>query len=276
MSTDISFADLSLARRLEFTDARVGVESARIHAQLHPESGATAEPFAGGYAIFIAVDSPLTQALGIGMQGPVAAGEIEQLEAFFAARATSTRIELCPLADPSLWRILAERGYSLRDYSNMLFGKIRPGTLLTVPKTTIEIQRCKPGDAKLWARTVAEGFAEDLANTEENVRVLTTLFQRPYATCVLARVDGRPAGGGALSAIEGVSALYGASTHPEYRRRGVQSAIIQALLACAVEAGCDLVYTLTQPASISQRNVERQGFHVAYTRSLMVKELPPM
>jgi GNAT superfamily N-acetyltransferase len=276
MSTEISCADFSLALRLESTDARVGVESARIHAQLHPESGATAEPCAGGYAIFIAVDSPLTQALGIGMQGPVTAGEVEQLEAFFAAHATSTRIELCPLADPSLRRVLAERGYALRDHSNMLFRRIRPGTLLTVPKTTIEIQRCKPGDAKLWARTVAEGFAEDFANTEENIRVLMMLFQKAYATCVLARVDGRPAGGGALSAIEGVSALYGASTLPQYRRRGVQSAIIHSLLDCAVEAGCDLVYTLTQPASSSQRNVERQGFHVAYTRSLMVKEFPPM
>jgi len=97
------------------------------------------------------------------------------------------------------------------------------------------------------------------------------LFQ-PATRCVLAWVDGRPAGGGALSVHDGVAAIYGASTVPSFRRLGVQSAVIRALINYAVEAECDLAYTLTRPGSVSQRNLERQGFRVAYTRSTLTHE----
>ena len=72
---------------------------------------------------------------------------------------------------------------------------------------------------------------------------------------------------------EGVAALYGASTLPSFRRRGVQKAIILTLLARAVDGACDVAFTLTRPGSVSQRNVERQQFRVAYTRALMVRPL---
>ena len=270
------FADLALARRLEATDARVGIEAARIHSQLHPESGATAEPIAGGYAIFIGPDSSFTQALGLGMETAVTESDIILAEEFFFPRGVPSRIEMCPLADPSLRTVLGNRGYRLAECANMLVRRLRPGTAYTIPSSPIDVQRCKPGDAVSWAKTVAEGFSTDQAMAEENVRTLTTLFQKPYATCVLARVDGELAGGGAFSAIDGVGAMYGASTLSRFRRRGVQTAIIHALLAAAAEAHCDIAYTLTRPASESQRNVERQGFRVAYTRSTMIKDLPRM
>jgi hypothetical protein len=38
-------------------------------------------------------------------------------------------------------------------------------------------------------------------------------------------------------------------------------------------ADLDLVFSLTQPGSVSQRNLERQGFTVAYTRFTMVREV---
>jgi len=79
-------------------------------------------------------------------------------------------------------------------------------------------------------------------------------------------VEGKPAGGGALSVHENVAAMYGASTIPAFRRRGVQSAVIQSLVAEAIDARCDLVYTLTEPGSVSNRTLERQDFRLAYTR----------
>jgi hypothetical protein len=36
-------------------------------------------------------------------------------------------------------------------------------------------------------------------------------------------------------------------------------------------AGCDLGMVITSPGSHSQRNVERLGFQVAYTKAVMVK-----
>jgi predicted acetyltransferase len=66
--------------------------------------------------------------------------------------------------------------------------------------------------------------------------------------------------------------LFGASTKPEFRRRGVQAAMTFERLRMAAKAGCKIAVVMTQPGSGSQRNMERQGFRVAYTKFVMVKE----
>ena len=264
-------SDSTLARRIEAADAAVGVTSAEVHARVHPGTGAVAEQIAGGVAVFVGVDSPLTQALGTGMRGPVSAAEMDRLERFFASRGADVRIEICPLADPTLLEELSVRGYRLREFSNMLVRRIR--TIETPPAgaSSLSVQLCTPADAELWARTVALGFGGELAQSGENVAVLRDLFLQQNSKGVLAWVEGRPAGGGALTVHDGVAAIFGASTVPSFRRLGVQSAVIRALISYALEADCDIAYTLTRPGSASQRNVERQGFRVAYTRSTMVR-----
>jgi GNAT superfamily N-acetyltransferase len=266
-------ADLEIARRLESTDAWVSILAAQIHAHLHPDSGALSEPIAGGYAIFTGVGSPLTQAIGIGMQGPVSQEDMDRLEAFFEVRGSPTQIELCPLADPSVMDLLARRGYRLREFSTMLVRPLKPGAAVFPTDGAVKVQRCPAEEDELWTRTVAQGFSENIIVPEENMLVLRSLFHRPDSTCLLGWVDGRPVGGGALAVHEGVAALYGASTLPSFRRKGVQKAIIRALLSCAIDSGCDASYTLTSPGSASQRNVERQFFRVVYTRARMVKEI---
>jgi len=269
------FADVALARRIEGADAAVGVESAEIHAKLHPEAESMAEAIAGGMAMFVGVGSPLTQAIGMGMEKPVRSWEMDRLERFFTSRNSGVRIELCPLSDGSLLGELSRRQYVLADFSNMLFRKLKAVESSIDESSPISVQRSAPEEADLWARTVAMGFGEQLAPTSENLAILRTMVARPTTKCVVAWVDGRPAGGGALSVHQGVAAIYGASTVPSFRRLGVQSAIIRSLITLAVEAECDLAYTLTRPGSVSQRNLERQGFRVAYTRCSMIREFGP-
>jgi len=268
-------ADIQLARRLEATDGWVSILAAQIHAQLHPDSGAVAEAIAGGDAVYTGVGSPLTQAIGVGMKGPVEEHELEQLEAFFEVRGSATKIELCPHADPTLIPLLEVRGYRLREFSNMLVRPLKGVNLAPIAEPTINVRRCTRAEDDLWVRTVSRGFAEDLPSSDENLPVLRSLFHRPDSSCLLAWIGDEPVGGGALAVHEGVAAFYGASTLPLFRRRGVQKSIISALLLNAVEAGCDVAYTLTSPGSSSQRNVERQFFRVVYTRCTVVKDFSP-
>src|SRR5262249_6905393 len=86
----------------------------------------------------------------------------------------------------------------------------------------------------------------------------------------LARVDGQPAGGGSLLIRDGLALICGDGTLPNYRHRGVQTALLGARLAHALAARCDLAVICTQPGSGSQRNAERQGFRVVYARTMMV------
>jgi GNAT superfamily N-acetyltransferase len=141
-----------------------------------------------------------------------------------------------------------------------------------VTEGAVRVQKCTEAEDEIWADTIMRGFSEHFVVSEENQLILKSLFRRPDSTCLLAWLEGRPAGGGALALHEGIAALYGASTLPSFRRRGVQRAVINALLHVAIEGGCDIAYTLTKPGSASQRNMERQHFRVAYTRVAMIRE----
>ena len=50
------------------------------------------------------------------------------------------------------------------------------------------------------------------------------------------------------------------------------AALLRARLADAAEAGCDIAVVTTAPGSKSQQNVQRQGFHLLYTRAILVKD----
>jgi hypothetical protein len=82
----------------------------------------------------------------------------------------------------------------------------------------------------------------------------------------LAELDGQPIAAGAMSIHEGVALLAGASTIPEGRKQGAQLALLESRLRYAAVNGCDLAMMCALPGSASQRNAERQGFRIAYTR----------
>jgi hypothetical protein len=44
-------------------------------------------------------------------------------------------------------------------------------------------------------------------------------------------------------------------------------------MAAAVDAGCEYAVVVTQGGSISQRNAERLGFRVAYSKVTVIKQL---
>jgi GNAT superfamily N-acetyltransferase len=102
-------------------------------------------------------------------------------------------------------------------------------------------------------------------------RVVENFFRRPSGRCFLALAGNDIAAGGCVAADQHLAELYGAATLTAFRQRGAQSMLIAARLTWALEQGCDLATTTTQPGSSSQRNHERAGFRVVYTRSKVVR-----
>ena len=83
---------------------------------------------------------------------------------------------------------------------------------------------------------------------------------------LLAEQAGRIVATASLVFHDGVALMAGASTIPEARRQGAQQSLVEHRLRCAVEHGCDLAMMCAAPGSASQRNAERNGFRIAYTR----------
>jgi ribosomal protein S18 acetylase RimI-like enzyme len=273
------FTDLTLARRLETTDALAGVEFARSWARFNSFTSEVFLPVAGGHAGFGGVDSPLTQAFGIGLNGPVTEDDMAAMENFYRAHNAPINIETCPLADPSLLKLLNERGYRPIEYSNVLVRELTSNDSRVWPDRpdlTKKVQVRRPADdeAESYSLLVMKGFFENAEIPPELLDTFKSVFAAAGAYFFLAEIDGISAGGGMMSIHQGVASLGGAGTLPEFRNRGVQQALLLARIALAAESGCDLAMVATSPGSGSQRNVERLGFRVVYTRTKFLRELP--
>ena len=261
------FSDLSLARRLERAEGRGNAEFVEARARVSPEVGARWTEVAGAYAMFDGVESPLTQTFCLGLFGTATAEDLERVEAFFSERGAQVFHEVSPLADPALLELLNGRGYQPVEFTSVMFRSIRPGARFAELRgEEISVRIVGDGEHELWAQTAARGWGETEGLADFILGLAKVGAARADGLSFLAESGGRAVATGALSIHEGVALLAGASTVPEARGRGAQLALLDARLRHAAERGCDLAMMCALPGSASQRNAERQGFRIAYTR----------
>jgi hypothetical protein len=261
------FVDLALARRLERTEARSNANFVDARASLFPDSGARWIEVAGAYAMFDGIDSPLTQTFGLGLFEPIAAAQMQEIEAFFQQRGAPVLHEVSPLADVSLLTLLNERGYQPYEYTSVMFRPAQNGTRLTKTRNEqIHARLVRDGEQELWAQTSAKGWgaSADLADFMRNIGQISTRAKGSYP--FLVEMEGQPIATGGLIIWDGVALIAGASTIPDGRKQGAQLALLDCRLDYAIEKGCDLAMMCASPGSSSQRNAERHGFRIAYTR----------
>jgi GNAT superfamily N-acetyltransferase len=256
------FSDLALAKRLERTEASAG--AAFVEAR-----GARAAwtEIAGAYAMFDGVDSPLSQTFGLGMFEPATDTALTQIEEFFQARGGAVHHEVCPLAGVALSRSLAERGYVPCEMSNVLYWELPKADTLLIPVGAMTVRVAGPEDLPEYAAAAQAGWSE----AGEVAHLIADLTQVMFAATgyvgFMVRQAGKTIATAGLVIHDGVALLAGASTIPEARGQGAQRKVLAARLQYAASAGCDLAMFVAEPGSASQRNAERSGFHIAYTRT---------
>ena len=267
MEQQYPFSDLSLARRLERAEAKSNAEFVEARAQFFPDSGAQWIEVAGAYAMFDGLHSPCTQTFGLGMFDAVGPTELEQIETFYQERGAPVHHEISPMADFGLVALLNERGYQPIEFTSVLFRPLSRDTDLAIARNEqIHVRLITENEQELWARTAAAGWSEHVEFGDMILEFSRLGAARQGALCFLAELDGQAIATGGLFIHDGVALLAGASTIPTARNQGAQLAILESRLRYAAEQGCDLAMMGALPGSTSQRNAERQGFRIAYTR----------
>jgi len=264
--------ELELARRLEEAEASAAEACAQELARWRPAADVAVEEVAGGRAVFFGAGSPLSEAKAIGLHGPVADADLDRMEAVFFRRGELCRVIVCPLADTTLVEGLGRRGYRLSGFENILALPLSRDDPEVPLAPGIEVRPVDPAEADLYASVIAPNFAGPGESTDEMIEMTATMFRVEFARHFLALIDGEPVGGGAVLINRGVALLAGAATAPSYRGRGVHAALHHARLALARRSGCDMAAQGASPGSTSQRNAERRGFRLAYTRAVLVRE----
>jgi hypothetical protein len=261
------FADLSLSRRLERAEGRSNADFIEARTKLFPESDAEWIEVAGVYAMFDGIGSPLTQTFGLGIFDPFTQADMEKLEEFFQERGAHVHHEVSPIAGASVMTLLNERGYQPIELSSVMYRPIGRGVQFASPRNEkIQTRLIDEGEEDLWAQTAARGWSELIDFADIILQLSFITAKRAGGCSFMAELDGRPIATGAMFMHDGVALLAGASTIPEGRRQGAQLALLENRLHYAAEQGCDLAMMCASPGSASQRNAERQGFRIAYTR----------
>jgi hypothetical protein len=262
-------ADLALARRLEQAEGTANKLFVDARARLNPDCGACWIEAAGAYAMFDGVQSPLTQTFGLGLSGRPSAAEMGTLERFFRDRGAPVQHETSPIAGHELVKLLVDRGYHPVEYTSVLFRPISVGPVDVIPREpapSIEIHPITTAEHDIWTQTFVAGWS-DAADLGDFLREAGHVQAHVAgAHRFLASQEGRPVAAGGLFVHDNVALLAGASTIPSARRKGAQLALLEARLRFAAAAGCDLAMMGAMPGSGSQRNAERNGFRIAYTR----------
>ena len=260
------YVDHALAQRLERLEGTACAGFVEARAKLVPHSKATWTEIAGTYAMFDTPDSPITQTFGLGMFEQVTPQDLDVMEQFFFSRGAPVNHEVSPLAGVETFALLTERGYKPIELTSVLYRSTsEPLEAGLNPRISVRVAEAHEHD--LWARVGARGWSGEMPEAADLLMDLGRVIAAKHDSApFLAELEGTPVAAGSLSMHEGAALLAGASTVPEARRHGAQLALLDARLRFAVAHGCDLAMMCAAPGSSSQRNAERNGFRIAYTR----------
>lgn len=263
------FADLELARRLERAEAVSSSRFVDARVRASPGRGAEWRDFSGVRAMFDGPDSPVTQTFGLGLfEPPLTEGLLDEIEEFYRSRGAAINHEVSPLAGIDTFALLASRGYTPVEFTSVLYRPARDEAAQGVSMPArIAVRAIGEQEASLWARVCAEGWSDVAPELFDfALDIGATVAHKQDSPSWLAYLDGEPVAAGALSICGSVAHLAGASTIPRARGNGAQLALLKARLQYAAAAGCELALMGAAPGSASQRNAERHGFRIAYTR----------
>jgi GNAT superfamily N-acetyltransferase len=260
------FSDLVLSKRLERAEGHSCVQYAEARRRLFPDSGADWMECAGAYAVFDGIESPVTQTFGLGIFEELSPASLDVLERFFLDRGAPVLHEVSPFAGVAALEMLCVRNYRPIEISNVLCRSVeRPAA---EEPSAVSVRVIAPEEAQLWSNVSARGWAHEHPELGDFLLDLGAISTaREDSLCFLAEHDGKPGAAGVLCVHDGVALFGGSATVPELRRRGLQAALLHKRMCYAFDHGCDLAMIVVQPGSDSQRNAERKGFRIAYTRT---------
>jgi len=258
-------SDLALAKRLERTEGHACAEFAIARRRLFPDCGSEWMECAGTYAVFDGIDSPITQTFGLGLFEELSGNALNTIERFFHERGAPVFHEVSPLVGVPALQLLCERGYRPVEVSSVMY---QPVHVPAAGPQEITVRVIGPHEAQVWNDISIRAWSHDHPELAGFLGEMGAVWAaREYSPCFLAEIDGVPGASASLFAYEGVALFAGAATVAEMRRKGLQSALIRERMRYASEHGCDLAVMVAEAGSESQRNAERRGFRIAYTRT---------
>ena len=195
---------------------------------------------------------------------------VGELDDWYRANGIKGRFVVAP-GDLSaeLGRALAARGYAQTDVDTVLYAAPPPAAAADTPFEIVAVDSPAVMDEFLDTLLTGWGVPPDhRAGAKAN---MSGWLDVPAFRLYLIRIDGRPAAAGKLFLHDAVGYFPDAATDPDFRGRGLQTALLRHRTAIAAQSGARLIYSQAAFGSVSHRNMERVGLRVLCTRSIWTR-----
>ncbi len=200
-------------------------------------------------------------------------GNLDEIVEFYTNRGISARFEVTPgNASRDLFRKLSTMGFFQSGFHTALYRPLSTEEpQVAVADNNIQIEEICLANFDIFGELYTKGFGMPVAFKDYVTANNKVLAESDNWTFYLARVDGEPAGIAVLFRKNGVATLAASATVPDFRNKGVQTALIQKRIQRALEEGCRYLVGQAAFGSVSQKNMERAGLKVAYTNAIWEK-----
>jgi GNAT superfamily N-acetyltransferase len=117
----------------------------------------------------------------------------------------------------------------------------------------------------VWTDVNMKGFGIPVVLGDAFLDMFGKASQYKGAKSYLGYFQGKPAGVCGLVSFNDVGGIFSVGTAPEYRRKGVATALMRKAIADSLSIGNSLLYLITTKGSDAERLYGSLGFQVAYT-----------
>lgn len=235
---------------------------ARRMAQVMREvGGPSGQALGQGWLVADTLGSWAEYSVGLGMHGPEPEGQLQALIDYYVSRGRVPRIQVPQGADPSWVDSLTSAGFRAYDVDQVLVHEL--GRALRQHPDSISFTRVNPENPEhlqQWVQAQCQGFRPHQTPSQGAIDIAERVARSPRAVCLLVFWEGALAATGGVEFYEQSSVLFGGASLPEFRRRGLQSALIDARLDIARAQGADYALIGSEPDGPTERNARRAGF----------------
>jgi|GEM_PF-7362 len=207
-------------------------------------------------------------ALGLGIGQPACAGQLDALVERLRELKTSCTVPVVSDHEAS-GRLLQARGFRLQGQVSVLL--LADTTTWRIhDRPGLAVRKLVAGETRLLGHILggcwgAKGSAEKV--------LMATMPRLSIAACArvyFAWLGDTPIGAGVLLHAGERAGLYFACTESGWRGRGAHTALVRRRTQEAISLGAQTIYAQAPTASLAQRNLERNGYEVAYIRDMWV------